>query len=65
MKINESTTVHDAIKISRKVLEVFSKYNLDCPGCKGAAQDTIRIVAESNGIELSVFIRELNSGLKK
>ena len=65
MKITESTTVHDAIKKSRNVLEVFSKYRLDCPECKGAAQDTIKNVAEINGLDLAALLRELNSCLKK
>jgi hybrid cluster-associated redox disulfide protein len=65
MKITESTTVQDALKKSKDVIDVFRKYNLDCPGCRGSGQDTIGIVAENNGIDLAVFLRELNAGMKK
>ena len=61
MKITEKTTVTEAINISKEVLSVFKKYNLDCPGCKGAGEDTIKIAAINNGLELESLLMELNS----
>ncbi len=65
MKIIESTTVQDALKKSTEILSVFRKYGLDCPGCRGSGQDTIGIVAENNGIDVSAFLKELNACMKK
>jgi len=65
MKITESTTVQDALKKSKDIAGVFSKYGLDCPGCRGSGQDTIRIVAENHGIDPAVFLKDLNACIKK
>lgn len=65
MKISESTTVLDALKMSKVVIDVFRKYKLDCAGCMGAGQDTIRIVAENNGLDPVAFLRDLNDCLNK
>lgn len=65
MKITEHTTVIEALKKSRTVAEVFKKYNLDCPGCKGATEDTLGIVAENNGLDIKTLLKEMNEGLKK
>ncbi len=64
MKITKNTTVQEALKKSRNVLEVFRKHHLYCPGCKGSAQDTIEIVALENNIDLESFLQELNESLK-
>lgn len=64
MKITKHTTVQDALKQSHKVLEVFKKYKLYCPSCKGSAQDTIEIVAFENNLNLEQFLAELNEALK-
>ncbi len=64
MKITKNTTVQEALKKSREVLEVFRKYHLYCPGCKGSSQDTIEIVALENNIDLETFLQELNESLK-
>lgn len=61
MKITGNTTVVDAIKKSKGVVEIFKKYQLDCPGCMGAIEDTIQKVADNNGLDITVFIKELNS----
>jgi hybrid cluster-associated redox disulfide protein len=63
MKITEKTTVQDAMKISKQVTRVFAKYNLDCPGCRGSSQDTIEKAASNNGINLSLFLKDLNKAV--
>lgn len=65
MKITESTTVLDALKSSREAGEVFRKYNLECAGCMGSDQDTIRIAAENYGLDLDALLRDLNACQKK
>jgi hybrid cluster-associated redox disulfide protein len=65
MKITKNTTVQEALKKSKDVLEVFRKHKLYCPGCKGSAQDTIEITAHENNLDLESFLNELNNALKK
>lgn len=64
MKITKNTTVQEALKKSREVLEVFRRHHLYCPGCKGSSQDTIEIVALENNIDLESLLQELNESLK-
>ncbi len=60
MKITADTSVQDALKQSKNVQQVFKKYRLHCAACKGSKEDTIRIAAENNGLDLDAFLKELN-----
>ncbi len=60
MEIKEKTTVHEAIKRSKEVIKVFKKYNLDCPSCRGSAEETMEKVAVNNGLDIKKFLKELN-----
>jgi hybrid cluster-associated redox disulfide protein len=64
MEIKNSTTVFEALKKSKEVVKVFRKFNLDCPGCRGAGEDTIEKVATNNGLDLKAFLIELNASIK-
>ncbi len=65
MKITGKSRLTDVLKMSRNIHDVFKKYNLDCIGCKGAAEETIEIVAVNNGLNLQEFLEELNGALEK
>jgi hypothetical protein len=64
MKITKSTKVPDAIKLSDSILQIFKKYDLYCPRCKGVGEDTIEKVAICNGMDVQIFVDELNSALE-
>ena len=64
MDIRGNTTVEEAVQRSRKIAEVFKKYKLDCPDCKGAKEDTIEKVALNNGLDLEALLKELNAALR-
>lgn len=64
MKIKADTVVVDAIKMSKEVTKVLKKYKLDCAGCRGAVEDTIEKVAVNNGLDLKVFLEDLNNAIK-
>lgn len=64
MKITKSTKTPDAMKQSPAILAIFRKYDLYCPGCKGAAEDTIEKVAICNGMDVQEFVDELNGVLE-
>lgn len=64
MKIKPDTNVAEALKMSKKVADVFRKHELDCPGCKGVVEETIEKAAFHNGLKLDEFLKELNEALK-
>ena len=64
MEIKAGTNVSEALKMSRKVADVFRKYELDCLTCKGVVQETVDKIAFNNGLILADFLKELNDALK-
>jgi len=64
MEIKPNTNVAEALKMSKKVADVFRKYNLDCLTCKGVVQESIEKAAFQNGLILDDFLKELNDALK-
>ena len=61
MKITAETNAADALKMSKKVADVFYRYNLSCPGCKGVKEDKIGRIAFNYGLDPDKFIKELNA----
>jgi hypothetical protein len=64
MEIKASTKVTEALKMSKKVADLFREYKLDCPGCRGVVEETIDKVAFNNGLKLEDFLKDLNNALK-
>jgi len=64
MTISENITVEKALKMSKNTM-VFRKYNLYCPECRGNSEDTMKVVALNNRLNLKKFLKELNEALKK
>jgi len=64
MEIKANTNVAEALKMSKKVADVFRSYKLDCITCKGVVEETIEKAAFHNGLTLDVFLKELNDALK-
>jgi hybrid cluster-associated redox disulfide protein len=64
MEIKANTNVAEALKMSKKVADVFRNYKLDCITCKGVVEETIEKAAFHNGLTLDVFLKDLNDALK-
>lgn len=64
MEIKPNTNVAEALRMSKKVGDVFRKYDLDCITCKGVVEETIEKAAFHNGLRLDVFLKDLNEALK-
>ncbi len=64
MEIKGNTNVAEALKMSKKVADVFRNNKLDCLTCKGVVEETIEKAAFHNGLTLDVFLKELNDALK-
>lgn len=60
MKITSETNAAEALKMSKKVAEVFARHNLPCAGCKGVKEDKIGRIAFNYGLDPEKFINELN-----
>ena len=64
MKIKSDTNAAEALKMSKKVADVFRDYNLECVSCKGVSNETIEKIAFNKGLTLDHFLASLNSALE-
>jgi hypothetical protein len=64
MKISEKTHILETLKMSGNIQKVYEKYGLDCPGCKGAGQETVEMAALNYGLDLNTFLSDLNNAVK-
>jgi len=65
MKITRNTPILEALKISKNSAAVVKKYDLFCPSCKGAAEDTVGIVAVNRGLDPDTLLAELNKSTSR
>ncbi|MCL2155336.1 MAG: DUF1858 domain-containing protein [Leptospirales bacterium] len=64
MKINSDTNAAEALKMSKKVADVFREYKLECLSCKGMSGETIEKIAFNKGMDLDLFLKDLNNALE-
>ncbi len=50
--------------MSKEIVKVYKKYGLDCPGCRGAGEDTVEMAAVNYGLNLEQFLNDLNNAVK-
>jgi hypothetical protein len=65
MKITSKTNGADALRMSKKVADVFNSYNLHCAKCKGIAGESIEKIAFNSGLDLKTFLEDLNRAVEK
>lgn len=65
MKITSKTNGADALRMSKNVADVFNSYKLHCTRCKGIAGETIERIAFNSGLDLKLFLEDLNKALEK
>lgn len=58
--IDKNTRLTELFKNDKHALEVFKRFGLACPSCKGQAQDTIAKVAVNNGLDPQALLDALN-----
>ena len=58
--VDKNTKLSDLFKTDKNAVNVFKKFDLACPGCKGQAQDTIAKVAVNNGLDPQALVDALN-----
>lgn len=64
-KITESTKVNDMIKSHPETVKVLNNHNLDCLGCMGAEQESMRNVSWQHGVDLTTLLNDLNKAISK
>lgn len=64
-KITESTKINDMLKKHPETVKVLRNYNLDCVGCMGAEQESLRNVSWQHGVELTSLLKDLNKAITK
>ena len=64
-KITESTRVNDMLKKYPGTKDVLKKHEVDCFGCLGAEQESVRNLAWSHGLDIEALVDELNGTLNK
>ena len=62
-KVTKDMTFHQVMQMDSRVLEVFSKYNLGCVGCMGAANETIEMGAMAHGLDVDKLLTDLNTAI--
>ena len=58
--VTAETKLADIFKTHKGALEVFERFGLACPGCKGQAEDTVGKVAVNYGLDVKAFVDALN-----
>lgn len=61
--ITEETKIIDMLKKHPETKEVVKKYKLECFGCLGAEQESVRNAAWSHGLDLERLISDLNKAI--
>lgn len=64
-KITKDMNIKDVISKHPEVVSVFAKYNMGCIGCIAASFEKISDIAQVHGINVDLFVDELNKALKK
>ena len=64
MEIKSDTNAAEALKMSKKVADVFREYKLECVSCKGMPGETIEKIAFNNGLALDHFLNDLNNAIE-
>jgi len=64
MKIKSDTNAAEALKMSKKIADVFREYNLECASCKGMVNETIEKIAFNKGLTLDHFLNDLNNAVE-
>ncbi|MBE9504100.1 MAG: disulfide oxidoreductase, partial [Proteobacteria bacterium] len=53
------------LKKHPETVKVLRSYHLDCIGCMGAEQESLRNVSWQHGVELTSLLKDLNKAITK
>ncbi len=62
-KITKDMTFNEVLRAYPDTVKVLKKYNMQCVGCLGAEAESIEYGAVAHGVDLEVFLRDLNKAV--
>jgi len=63
--ITENMNIKEVIEKYPQVVPIFAKYNMGCIGCVAANFEKLSDIAAVHGVDVKVFVKELNEALQK
>ena len=64
-KITEDMNIREVIEKYPQAIPVFVKYNMGCIGCMAAAFEKIKDIAIIHGVDVQVFLKDLNEAIEQ
>ncbi|MEG1583479.1 MAG: DUF1858 domain-containing protein [Anaerovorax sp.] len=64
MLVNDKMSVSEILDKDPDITEIFLSHGLNCLGCPGSYNESLREAAEGHGVCLEVLIKDLNQYLK-
>ena len=63
--ITEDMNIKEVIEKYPQVVPVFAKYNMGCIGCIAASFEKLRDIAAVHGVDVKIFVKELNAVIEQ
>ena len=63
--ITEDMNIKEVIEKYPKAVPVFAKYNMGCIGCIAASFEKLSDIAAVHGVDVKIFVKELNEAIKQ
>lgn len=65
MKISETMLLNEILDMDPDVTDIFLRHGLNCLGCPGANNESLKEAAEGHGVNLAKLIEDLNTFFDK
>ena len=62
--ITEDMNIKEVIDKHPETVPVFAKYNMGCIGCIAAHFEKLRDIAAVHGVDVKIFVKELNAAIQ-
>ena len=63
--ITEDMNIREVLDKYPETVSVFAKYNMGCIGCIAASFEKISDIAAVHGVDVKIFVKELNAAVQK
>ena len=63
--ITEDMNIKEVLEKYPQVVPVFAKYNMGCIGCIAASFEKLGDIAAVHGVDVKIFVKELNAAIKQ
>ena len=63
--ITEDMNIKEVLEKYPQVVPVFAKYNMGCIGCIAASFEKLSDIAAVHGVDVKIFVKELNAVIQQ